>query len=170
MIILAEIKEEDVIENYVEGIKIKYNLRKAARTVMFDKKNQIALLNIKNLNFYKLPGGGIEENEEIETALHRESLEEVGAKIKILEEIGTTIEYRDTQELLQISYCYTSKVLELSETNRTEDEIEDGMELEWHEINDALSLVENSRPSDYMGKFIIKRDAIFIKEAIDLII
>lgn len=40
-------------------------------------------------NRYDLPGGGIEPNESMHNALHREMLEETGLKIQILEDIGT---------------------------------------------------------------------------------
>jgi len=50
------------------------------------------------------PGETIEEN------LVREIREEVGADIMILDEIGITIEYRNSANLLQISYCYLAKV------------------------------------------------------------
>ncbi len=37
--------------------------------------------------YYTLPGGGIEENESLEDALHREIIEELGIKVNIIKEL-----------------------------------------------------------------------------------
>ena len=57
-------------------------IRKAVRTILFNEKGEIAILHKKNKNEYKLVGGGIEENENMEEALRREINEEAGCIIK----------------------------------------------------------------------------------------
>ena len=54
-----------------------YKPRTAARAVL-KKDGRIALLHVTKHNYYKLPGGGVDEGESIEQALERELLEEVG--------------------------------------------------------------------------------------------
>ena len=50
-----------------------YTVRHAARVVLTDETGAVALLHAKVRNYYyKLPGGGIEENEDTEKALARE--------------------------------------------------------------------------------------------------
>jgi len=51
-------------------------------------------LFVGKLNYYKLPGGGIDPGENREQALIREVLEEVGATISVDGEVGETLEYR----------------------------------------------------------------------------
>lgn len=66
------------------------NIRNAVKAVLI-KDNFILLIKHKNENvYYTLPGGGINHNESIYDALRRECLEEVGAKIKVLDLIFLT--------------------------------------------------------------------------------
>lgn len=163
MKLIREITEKDITnkENYEE---ISYKIRKASRAVVFNEENKIAILNVSNDNYYKLPGGGIEKDEDIITALRRELIEEVGVEVDVLDELGIIIEYRDNFKQLQISYCYLCKVVgEYQKTSFTEEEKNDGFILEWASLNEAISILEKDNPEKYMGKFIRERDLEFLK-------
>ena len=73
------ITEEEVYPELktIKGAENKF--RKAVRAVVFDDENKVALINVLNRSYYKLPGGGIEESESMEDALKRECLEEIGS-------------------------------------------------------------------------------------------
>ncbi|MDI6721001.1 MAG: hypothetical protein QMD85_01330 [Candidatus Aenigmarchaeota archaeon] len=43
-------------------------------------------------------------------------------------------------------------------------EIEEGLELKWVEMDEAVKILENDKPNNYRGKFIQKRDLAFLKE------
>ena len=170
MKLLKIIKEEDVISGYSKKKEVSYRLREAARAVLFDKDDKIALLKVSKINYYKLPGGGIEGDEDKKIALRRECKEEAGCGIEIGEEIGMIEEYRDKINIYQKSYCYISKVLgEKGKTEFTEKENNEGFYLEWVKLNKAIDLIKNSKPLDYEGKFIIVRDLRFLEEAIKLL-
>lgn len=163
MKLIREIIEKDITnkETYEE---ISYKVRKASRAIVFNEANKIALLNVSKDNYHKLPGGGIEKDEDIITALRRELMEEVGVEIDILDELGMIIEYRDQFKQLQISYCYLCKVIgEYQETSFTEEEKDNGFILEWVSLNEAISILEKDNPEKYMGKFIKERDLEFLK-------
>jgi ADP-ribose pyrophosphatase YjhB (NUDIX family) len=113
-----------------------------------------------------LPGGGIEAGEDINIALNREMMEEVGVNINVLGEIGTIIEYRDNYKQLQISYCFYAEVKgDIKETSFTDEEINEGFQLKWIPLEEAVSILENDIPDDYVGKFIQSRDLLFLKKA-----
>ena len=77
-------------------------IRKAVRTILFNGKGKIAILHKKNKNEYKLVGGGIEENENMEAALRREVNEETGCVIKDIVELGYVEELRTINNFMQI--------------------------------------------------------------------
>ena len=71
----------------------KFEVRRAARAVVFDSDKNVGILYVGKYNYHKLPGGGLEGNEVIEEALKRECLEEIGCSIKMFGELGEIIEY-----------------------------------------------------------------------------
>lgn len=73
--------------------------RLGARAIIFDSKGRIALMHVSNLNYYKLPGGGVDAGESIEDALRRELVEEAGAgHVEICGEIGEIDEMREQMQ------------------------------------------------------------------------
>jgi len=165
MELLNEIYNKDIIgEDTVTSIS--YNLRKAARAIVTSKNNQIALLYVSKHKYHKLPGGGLENSENIKEALKREVMEEVGVNVLIGDEIGAIIEYRDEFKQLQISYCFFSEVIgEINTPSFTESELENGFQLKWVTLDEAITLLSSDEPDDYMGKFIKKRDLTFLNKA-----
>ena len=169
MELLNEIHNKDITGEQTT-ISIAYNLRKASRSIVFNKNNQIALLYVSKHNYHKLPGGGIENLENIKEALEREVLEEVGVNVLIGDDIGAIIEYRDEFKQLQISYCFFSKVVgEINAPSFTESELLNGFQLKWVTLDEAISLLSSDAPDDYMGKFIKRRDLAFLNRAKELI-
>jgi len=148
-----------------------YSIRTAARAIVLDDLNQVALLKVGNHNYYKLPGGGIEEGEDKIEALHRELAEELGCKAEIIDEVGQITQYLDQKKLVQTSYCYLAKQIgERTTPDFTEEELADGFEIRWaKDINEAITLVENSQTDDYSGQSIVKRDLALLIAAREMI-
>ena len=167
MELITEIYEEHIGHSDSEKL---YKVRKASRAIMFNSLNQIALPYVSKNMYHKLPGGGIEKGESIIEALNREVMEEVGAKIDIISEVGTIIEYRDNFNQLQISYCYLANVTEiLGGPSYTTEELTAGFRLKWMDFEVAITTIENDKPNDYIGKFIQKRDLAFLMKAKEII-
>lgn len=144
----------------------KFEIRRAARAVVFDHDKNIGILYVGKYNYHKLPGGGLEGDESIEEALKRECLEEIGCNIEIFGELGEIIEYRDKWSLKQHSYCYLANVVgKKGKPDFTQKEIDNGFEIKWLSLEEAAKLLENDKPDDYMGGFIQIRDSSFLKEA-----
>lgn len=51
--------------------------------VLIVQNDQLLILKNRTEKLYDVPGGGIDIDEDIETAIHREAMEEVGAKVKL---------------------------------------------------------------------------------------
>lgn len=169
MELLKEIPEKN------QNKDMTYELRKAARAVLLNDAKEMALLYVSKGNYHKLPGGGIEEGEDIYSALKREVKEEVGAEIEVLDEIGLIIEYRDgfgkyPTGQIQLSYCFYAKVVgKVGETSFSENELANGFELKWVPFNQGLELLKNDSSEDPLGQFIHKRDLAFIEKAKEII-
>jgi 8-oxo-dGTP pyrophosphatase MutT (NUDIX family) len=164
MELITEIYHSTIgIENSKENVR--YEIRKAARAVLINESNEIAVLHVAKDHYYKLPGGGVEGNESIYETLSREVYEEVGSDLEVLDEIGMILEYRDSFEQLQISYNYLCKTKgELIETQFTQNEIDNGFTLEWMSFDEAVKAIECYNGNKYVAKFISLRDLYILKE------
>ncbi len=139
MSMLFKITDEDVGE--VSKNMGNPRLRLGARGIVVREDGKIAVFNKSNKNEYKLPGGGIEGDEKPEEAFKREVLEETGCKIEIIEELGTTEEYKTLDNFKQISYVFVGKVLEdTKQLNVTQKEKDEGAKLNTNQyiIQDLL--------------------------------
>ena len=151
-----------------DGDESSFITRTASRAVMFDDDGRVALINSTNRGCYKLPGGGIDDGELIEEALHREVQEEAGYEIHDIIPLGYTRETRHKFNQFNISYAFIARAGKFVGANLMEDEIEDGFELEWHDnIDDAIRTLESVDTSDkiYQVKFFTARELAILREA-----
>ena len=164
---LTIINPENATEDEVKG----YAIREAARAIVLDIENNIALLYAANGDYYKLPGGGIEKNEDKEAALARESLEEVGCDISIIQELGELTEYRKLFSLKQISYCYITKAKgEKGNPTFTKEEQAEGFIVTWAPYGEAVQRISECNPQSLEAKlYMVPRDTCFLKEAKNLL-
>lgn len=167
--LLLKISDTDFDPSYKISDISKYNIRQAARGLVISG-TKIALLFVSKYNYYKLPGGGIETGESLEQAFTREILEEVGCKVSDIKQYGKIIEYRDEFKLQQISYVMSGQVEGEIGSNKLEpSEIEEGFELEWVPLEDAVKIMASSLPSNYEGQFIVKRDLYILEYLSELL-
>jgi 8-oxo-dGTP pyrophosphatase MutT (NUDIX family) len=162
---LFELSDEDIGLKTISDAKCVP--RTSARAIV-KKGNLIALLHVRRDKYYKLPGGGVESDETIEESLRREILEEIGCTIKITKEVGEIIEYRSLGKMAHTSHCFIAEVIKEGKPEFTDFEIKHGFEVVWVTMDKAIELVKNSDPTDYNGKFIVKRELIFLNEANDI--
>lgn len=164
MELIREIYDKDIGGSKSNYTKVSYTIRKASRAIVFNEDNDIAILNVTKDKYHKLPGGGIEDDEDIITALRRELIEEVGVEVEVTGTVGCIIEYRNEFNQLQISYCYDAQVVkDYKKTSFTEVEIADGFKLEWMSLKDAVEMLSKDEPKSYVGRFIKERDLTFLK-------
>jgi 8-oxo-dGTP pyrophosphatase MutT (NUDIX family) len=162
----------ELIETFsdVDDIESKeFRLREAARGIFFDENNLIPILKVKKYNYHKLPGGGVDHGEDIVEGLKRELLEETGCEIKIDKKVGKIIEYRGKYNLKQISYCYLGKILTKGKPNFTQKETEQGFEITWVELQQAIKLISEDNPFNYDGECIKKRDLKFLQKTLEIL-
>ena len=126
--------------------------RHAARAVLRDGDNRVAIMHFTVNGSYKLPGGGIDEGEDTETALRREVREEAGYTITDIKELGVVEENRYFNGMHQLSYCFTALAVDFVGTQLTEKEAAGGMELVWFDdIEAAIAAIESAHVTDEDG-------------------
>ncbi len=155
-------------ENVADDEVAEYETRTAVRAVVFDEENNIAVLSVSKKNYHKLPGGGVEEDEDNISALKRECREELGCDIKILGEVGQIIEYRKMFQLKQTSFCFLARVVgEKGAPIFTQEEIDDGFQIKWLSLAQAIKLLTPDESASIEGKlYIVPRDKTFLEAAI----
>lgn len=169
---LLTIRQQDIEPEYVEQDNLEYRDRYAARAVLKDSLGRVALLFAGTRGYYKLPGGGVEADEDMSLALARELLEEVGAEALVSSEIGRVEEWRviGAKALHQISDAFAAQVVgEIGNPSFTEKELADGFEVLWaKDIDEAIERVSQTlEHDDFEVRFMSLRDKTILEAARD---
>lgn len=173
--LICKITDQDIGETLTEMTNPR--LRLGARGIVIREDRKIAIFNKSNKNEYKLPGGGLEGEEEPEEAFKREVLEETGCEVEIIQNLGITEEYKSLNNFKQISYVFVGKVLkDTKQLNVTEKEKDEGAKLLWETPEKALELitkcynelVASKYESVYATKFIVLRDRKILEKYIEM--
>lgn len=142
--------------------------RIASRGIIFNSNDKLALLNVSRRRYHKLPGGGIDPDEDLLEGLKREILEEVGCKIKEIRELVIIEEYFGEESQHQIDHCFLAKVDgKVGPPSLTKQEKSWGFEVIWVNLEEGIKILETEVKNvveDYEGKFITLRDLTFLKE------
>lgn len=164
---LLTITDQDIYPDAPAVDTTDFRVKEAARAIVTDSLNRIALLHVGTQGYHKLPGGGLENDESSTVALQRELLEEIGCRAEIVGEVGEIVEYRGQRALKQISYCFLARQFgDKSEPSFTEKELAAQFSIVWaNSIEDAIALLSADQPKNYEGKFIQKRDLAFLRAA-----
>jgi len=139
--------------------------RKAVRAVVMDDLEKIALLHVSKNKYHKLPGGGVEKEEDDMSALKRECLEEIGYAIDVDKKIGWIIEYQKKGTVRQYSQCYRAHSVGDKKTPVfTKEEMNAGFIPLGVSPEEAIDLLKNDTPDDEISRSIVERDLAFLLE------
>ncbi|HAT8498840.1 TPA: NUDIX hydrolase [Vibrio vulnificus] len=143
--------------------------RSAARAICVDGEN-ILLLYTERYHDYTIPGGGIDEGEDVIAGLVRELEEETGAKnIHNIKPFGIYEEFRpwykgEANVMHMHSYCYTCKIdRELGETRFEEYEVKNGMKPLWVNIHQAIAHNEQTMAESPKKGMSIERETFLLR-------
>lgn len=165
--------DQTVIFNFegaTEEEILQFSVRNTARAVIFDKDNNIALMWVSKRKLHKLPGGGIDDGETVEEALIRECREEAGVNVTVLTKLGTVKEIKKGDNKVQNSYCYIAQVFgEKSSPQLTESEKEQGFEVLWLPLEEAIKLILNDGHINLAGRFVSERELAILNRAKEIV-
>jgi 8-oxo-dGTP diphosphatase len=163
---IAIIRNQDIVPGSPVRDPASYPYRETARAVVFDGP-KVALLHVTAEHFYKLPGGGVEPGETILQTLHREIMEEIGYKIRHIQELGETLEYKDSKPERQRSVCFIAHTVgQPYRVQLTDEETMLGLTLTWADsLEQAIALTEDARPTPLSAQFIQRRESLILRAA-----
>lgn len=160
--LIDNIEDGDVGLPPASGDVASYKYKTSARAVLFDEDGKVALIHSLNRGWYKLPGGGHENDELRRENLQREVLEETGYKIKNVRPIGICRNTRHNWQMTAEAWIYLCETDEFIGKEPMEDEVEDGDTLEWfNSIDDALEALKSVKLDEigfYGAYFFTKRE------------
>ncbi|NMP16092.1 NUDIX hydrolase [Thalassotalea sp. Y01] len=143
--------------------------RQAARAIIV-RGEQILLLYTERYHDYTLPGGGVDEGEDLEQGLVRELKEETGAQnIRNVQAFGRYEEFRpwykaDYDIMHMESFCYTCEIDdELANTELEAHEIANGMHPVWINIHQAIAHNEHTMANSEKKGMSIERETFLLK-------
>ena len=114
-------------------------------------------------------GGGVENGEDLETAIKRELKEELGANVNIMCKIGVVSDYYNLINRHNINNYYLCKIVSFGDKHLTKDEIEafhlSTLKLKYE---DALAEYEKCRNTP-LGRLIANREIPVLKRAKQII-
>ena len=139
--------------------------RYTARAIL-KNGNLYAVMYAKKFNLYSLPGGGIDDGEDIITALKREILEETGCTCGNIAELGIVKENRASADYTQCSYYFVVEADSVGMPQLTDAEKNNKTELQWHTLTDTIKLINDFQPKTYQQQYLKARDVAALNEYI----
>ncbi len=139
----------------------------ATRTVLFDADDKVAIIHVKNHGYYKIPGGGIEDGEDISTAAQREVREEAGCDCEITDKLGRLETEIPVWDMLDISDGFIATVSGPKSTPIYEPwEKERGFAVVWFDsLDQAIATIEANVVAEPGMENLQTRDLTFLKLA-----
>lgn len=115
---------------------VDYTTRLTVKAIVMDKKGNTAVFS------GLLLGGGVEEGETFEQALHRECMEEAGIEIEIVKSLGVVVQYRDVLKRKYEIHGFLARLMEGHGSPTTDQEDELGKTTEWVSVDEARDIFE----------------------------
>ncbi len=139
MNVISRIKDENIGQRCVNFNDLS---NRCAAYGIVKRDDKIALINVSNRGYYLLPGGAISENIDYRSAFMDKMYEQLGCRVDVEKIIGAIEEERFLKLFKQTSYVFLANVTEYNEKkNYTEDEIFNGVKIDWVNEDRALSIV-----------------------------
>lgn len=140
-------------------------LRLTARGIVQNQDGLYAVMYAEKFNLHSLPGGGLEGNEDILTALRREILEETGCTCDEIRELGLVEENRGAQDYTQKSYYFVVNTNSTPSHNHlTVEEAANGTIVKWVPLQDMVRLICDIVHPNLQRKYLQARDVAALKE------
>ena len=162
MKLIKEITDKDILGT--KGISCA-KPRLTARAILKRSDGLYAVMYSEKFNLYSLVGGGIEESEDIITALKREVFEETGCECNEISELGYVYENRAHCDYTQYSYYFVVTTNgNVSAPKMTDNEKANRTSCKWRSLNEVINLIKTPIHNTNQRKFLQARDIAALNE------
>lgn len=139
--------------------------RLTARAIVRNQDGLYAVMYSDKFKLHSLPGGGVEDGEDVLTALRREIYEETGCVCDEIKELGIVAENRASMDYTQINYYFVVTITHTpGENHLTESEQASHTVVRWHTFDEMVRLINEQEFDRVQGKYLKARDVAALKE------
>lgn len=145
--------------------------RRIARAIVFDEEGYFYFVRAERdddfgrATLIETSGGGVEAEEDMDSAIKREFKEELGAEVRVVCKLGVVSDYYNLIHRHNLNNYFLCKVVSFGDKHLTQDEIEDfhlsTLKLTYEE---AVSEYEKRRETR-LGRLIANRELPILKKA-----
>lgn len=162
MKLICELNDKIILGR--EGLSAKVP-RITARAIVKNQDGLYAVMYSDKFKLHSLPGGGVEDGEDVLTALRREVYEETGCICDKIEELGIVAENRASLNYTQINYYYmVTTNHQPGENHLTVSEQANRTVVQWHTFDEMVRLINEQEFDRVQGKYLKARDVAALKE------
>jgi len=139
--------------------------RLTARAIVKNQDGLYAVMYADKFKLHSLPGGGVEDGEDVLTALRREVYEETGCVCDEVRELGIVAENRAGLDYTQVNYYYVVTTTHApGENHLTEAERANRTVVQWHTFDEMVRLIQEQEFDRVQAKYLKARDVAALKE------
>lgn len=139
--------------------------RITARAIVKNRDGLYAVMYAEKFKLHSLPGGGVEDGEDVLTALRREVNEETGCICDEIRELGIVAENRASLDYTQINHYFAVTTNHTAcENHLTESEQESRTVVQWHTFDEMVRLINEQEFDRVQGKYLKARDVAALRE------
>ena len=139
--------------------------RITARAIVKNQDGLYAVMYADKFKLHSLPGGGVEDGEDVLTALRREVYEETGCVCDEIQELGIVSENRASLDYTQINHYFVVTTPHTpGENHLTESELANRTVVKWVSFDELVRLINDQEFDRVQGKYLKARDVAALAE------
>ena len=162
MHLICELNDKIVLGT--EGMSTKAP-RITARAIVKNQDGLYAVMYADKFKLHSLPGGGVEDGEDVLTALRREVYEETGCVCDEIQELGIVSENRASLDYTQINHYFVVTTNHSScENHLTESEQANRTVVKWVTFDEVIRLINEQEFDRVQAKYLKARDVVALRE------